>query len=55
MGTVGELIDRHFQERAVRFDALPGLDDTDLAALPGVTSVKHDDERDLCCTRGRAG
>jgi ABC-2 type transport system ATP-binding protein len=44
MGTAGELIDRHFQERAVRFDSLPGLDDTDLAGLPGVTSVKHDDE-----------
>jgi ABC-2 type transport system ATP-binding protein len=28
----------------VRFDSLPGLDDTDLAGLPGVTSVKHDDE-----------
>ena len=26
MGTTGELIDRHFQERAVRFDNLPGLD-----------------------------
>ena len=44
MGTAGELIDLHFRERAVRFDSLPGLDDSDLAVLPGVTSLKHDDE-----------
>ena len=44
MGTSSELIDRRFKERAVRFDTLAGLDDGELAALPGVTSVKHDEE-----------
>ena len=44
MGTSGELIDQHFHERAVRFDTLPDLRDSELTALPGVTSLKHDDE-----------
>ena len=44
MGTSAELIDRRFKERAVRFDSLAGIDDSDLARLPAVTSLKHDDE-----------
>jgi len=35
MGTSSELIDRRFHERAVRFETVPGLDDNELAALPG--------------------
>ena len=35
MGTVDELVERRFKERAVRFDAIEGLDDARLAALPG--------------------
>ncbi len=42
-GTAAELTDRRFSERAVRFDTLPGVDDAELAALPAVKSVKHDD------------
>jgi ABC-2 type transport system ATP-binding protein len=44
MGTSAELIDRRFKERAVRFDAIPAIDDAELARLPAVTSVKHDDQ-----------
>jgi ABC-2 type transport system ATP-binding protein len=43
MGTVDELVSRRFRERAVRFDRLDGVDDGVLAALPRVSSVKHDD------------
>ncbi len=45
IGTATELIDRRFSERAVRFDALPGIEDAELAALPAVKSIKHDDGR----------
>jgi ABC-2 type transport system ATP-binding protein len=41
-GTVTQLVDSRFKERAVRFDRVDGLDDGRLAALPGVSSVKHD-------------
>jgi ABC-2 type transport system ATP-binding protein len=41
-GTVDELVSRRFHERAVRFDAIEGLGDEQLAAFPGVTSVKHE-------------
>jgi ABC-2 type transport system ATP-binding protein len=51
MGTSSELIDRHFNERAVRFDTLPDLNDGELSALPGVTSLKHDDESTWLYTR----
>jgi ABC-2 type transport system ATP-binding protein len=43
LGTVAELVDRRFKERAVRFDAIEGLDDTRLAALPGVASFARED------------
>ena len=42
-GTVEELVSRRFKERAVRFDAIEGLAEERLAALPGVSSVKHED------------
>ena len=41
-GTVDELVSRRFHERAVRFDAMEGLDDARLAGFPGVTSIKHE-------------
>jgi ABC-2 type transport system ATP-binding protein len=43
LGTVEQLIADRFKELSVRFDALPGLDDTRLAALPGVSRVMHED------------
>ncbi|MEI8332759.1 MAG: ABC transporter ATP-binding protein [Chloroflexota bacterium] len=43
MGTVAELITRHFKERTVFFDPIAALTDARLASLPGVTRVKHED------------
>jgi ABC-2 type transport system ATP-binding protein len=43
MGTVDELVSKRFRERAVRFDAIDGLDDDTLAGLAAVTSVKRDE------------
>jgi ABC-2 type transport system ATP-binding protein len=43
LGTVTELVDRRFHERAVRFDAIDGLDDGRLAAMPGVASYARED------------
>jgi ABC-2 type transport system ATP-binding protein len=54
-GTVDELVSRRFKERAVRFDAIEGLGDAELATLPGVTSVKHEDGEVLVYTRDVAG
>jgi len=42
-GTVEDLVSRRFKERAVRFDAIDALSDVKLSAMPGVTSVKHED------------
>jgi ABC-2 type transport system ATP-binding protein len=50
-GTVDELVSRRFHERAVRFDAIDGLADEQLAAFPGVTSVKHEGGAVLLYTR----
>ncbi len=50
-GTVEELVSRRFQERAVRFDAIDGLGDDALAAMPGVSSVKHEHGEVLVYTR----
>jgi ABC-2 type transport system ATP-binding protein len=50
MGTVDELISNRFKERAVRFDAIEGVTDEELASLPAVTSVKHDDDAVLLYT-----
>ena len=44
MGTVDELISKRFKERAVRFDAIDGIDDASLEKLAAVTSVKHDED-----------
>ncbi|MEO8229922.1 MAG: ABC transporter ATP-binding protein [Chloroflexota bacterium] len=44
MGTPAELIDRRFKERAVRFHSIAGIADSDLAQLPAVTSLKHDED-----------
>ena len=44
MGTVDELISKRFKERAVRFDAIEGIDDARLGKLAAVTAVKHDDD-----------
>jgi ABC-2 type transport system ATP-binding protein len=51
MGTVEELVSKHFQERTVRFDRLEGLMHDELAALPEVSSVKEDTEEVLIYTR----
>jgi ABC-2 type transport system ATP-binding protein len=54
-GTVDELVSRRFHERAVRFDAIEGLADDQLAAFPGVTSVKHEGGAMLLYTRDVPG
>jgi ABC-2 type transport system ATP-binding protein len=51
MGTVDELVDRRFHERAVRFDAIDGLDDGRLAAMPGVASIAREDGEIVLYTR----
>jgi ABC-2 type transport system ATP-binding protein len=51
MGTVEQLVSKHFQERTVRFDRLDGLARDELAALPAVTSVKEDGSEVLLYTR----
>jgi ABC-2 type transport system ATP-binding protein len=43
MGTVKDLVERRFQELSIRFDAVAGLDDDRLGALPAVTRVVHED------------
>ena len=54
-GTVDELVSRRFKERAVRFDAIDGIADDRLAAMPGVTAVKHEDGVVLAYTSDVAG
>jgi len=49
-GTVGELVSRRFKERAVRFEAIEGLPDERLAAMPGVSTIKHEDRDVLVYT-----
>jgi ABC-2 type transport system ATP-binding protein len=51
MGTVDELISKRFQDRAVRFDRLDGIERTQLEALPAVSGVKEDDGEVLVYTR----
>ena len=51
MGTVEELVSKHFQERTVRFDRLDGLRREELAGLPAVSSVKEDADEVLIYTR----
>jgi ABC-2 type transport system ATP-binding protein len=49
-GTVEELVSRRFRERAVRFDAIEGIGDDQLKALPGVTTVKREEGEVLVYT-----
>jgi ABC-2 type transport system ATP-binding protein len=51
MGTVEELVSKHFQERTVRFERLDGLGHDELAGLPAVSSVKQDADEVLIYTR----
>jgi ABC-2 type transport system ATP-binding protein len=51
MGTVDELISKRFQERAVRFDVIEGIEDGELAGRAAVSSVKHDEEAVLLYSR----
>ena len=55
MGTVDELVDRRFHERAVRFDTIDGLEDARLAAMPGVTSTAREDGETVLYTRDVPG
>jgi ABC-2 type transport system ATP-binding protein len=51
MGTVEQLVSKHFQERTVRFDRLDGLAREELERLPEVTSVKEDSNEVLMYTK----
>ena len=51
MGTVDELVSKRFKERAVRFDRLEGLAVEELERLPGVASVKAEEDETLLYTR----
>jgi ABC-2 type transport system ATP-binding protein len=51
MGRVEELVTRHFQERAVRFDRAEAIARDELVALPAVTSVKEDAAETLVYTK----
>jgi ABC-2 type transport system ATP-binding protein len=54
-GTVRDLVSRRFHERAVRFDAVDGMDEAALASFPGVASVKHEDGEVVLFTRDVPG
>jgi ABC-2 type transport system ATP-binding protein len=54
-GTVEELVSNHFKERAVRFETIPALTDERLRAMPGASSVKHEDGEVIVYTRDVAG
>src|SRR5260221_1088609 len=51
LGTVNELISKRFKERAVQFRRVDVLSEAELAALPAVSSVKHDADQVLLYTR----
>lgn len=51
MGTVSELVGRHFRERTVRFEARAELTDTQLATIRGVSRVAHEDGETALYTR----
>ncbi len=50
MGTVGELVARHFSQRSVRFEARPELADEALARLRGVSRVNREDGETVLLT-----
>ena len=54
-GTVKELVGRHFQERAVRFDRIDTLADGTLGALDGVASIAHENGEVVLYTRDVPG
>ena len=54
-GTVRQLVDSRFKERAVRFDRVEELTNARLVAFPGVTSVRHEDDEVVLYTRDVAG
>ncbi len=54
-GTVKELVGRHFQERAVRFDTIPSLGDEELRTIVGVVSLAHENGEVVLYTRDVPG
>ena len=50
-GTTTELVNRHFKERSVRFDAIDSLGDERLRAIEGVASMAHEDGEVVLYTR----
>jgi ABC-2 type transport system ATP-binding protein len=50
-GTVSQLVDGRFRERAVRFEQIALLDDAQLSTLPGVSQVKHENGEVVLFTR----
>ncbi len=50
-GTTTELVNRHFKERSVRFDAIDTLGDERLRAIEGVASMAHEDREVVLYTR----
>ena len=51
LGTVTELVGRHFRDRTVRFESRAELSDTALATLRGVSRVAHEDTETVILTR----
>jgi ABC-2 type transport system ATP-binding protein len=50
MGTVNELVTRHFKERAIRFATRPELGDDQLGQLRGVQRVSHESDETVLYT-----
>jgi ABC-2 type transport system ATP-binding protein len=50
MGTVAELVERHFKERAIRFTTRPELSDAQLSGVSGVHRVTHDADETVLYT-----
>ncbi|MEX2547227.1 MAG: ABC transporter ATP-binding protein [Chloroflexota bacterium] len=50
MGTVNELVTRHFKERTVRFETRPELTDERLSGLSGVQRVAHESDETVLYT-----
>ena len=50
IGTVNELVTRHFRQRTVRFTTRPELTDDVLAPLPGVDRVTHEADETILYT-----
>jgi ABC-2 type transport system ATP-binding protein len=55
MGTVSELVSRHFRERTVRFEVRPELTDAQLSTVRGVTRVAHEETETALYTRDVSG